>query len=161
MCANLWIEKVRNQMEVKYREPFKMAISKRNSLPKSVNCRQAAQKNVERYFHLLYGRGFYSDPGGFISVLHPIGLTWRGDVLKLCSEQQLLTPQRLLEFRNMLMRSPYRLPSAAIIRSHQFIVAKSGTTIMHWHRHYTGRFNSLVTFIDEAITLNSPICCAF
>src|SRR5580698_2449823 len=102
MGADLYLEKIHHPRMKQYEPLFQAALGKRDSArPKSREFR-AAQREVGKYYDLMYAEGYFRDSYNVTNVLNRLGLSWWADVSPLCTTDRKLCGDNLRRFRDMV-----------------------------------------------------------
>ena|SRR5579859_2672101 len=161
MGADLYIEKIHQPLAAKYEPLFSEAVRRRDSLPKNSKETEAAQREVTKYFDLMYSAGYFRDSYNATSVLWRLGLSWWEDVIPLCTQKHELKWDKLRKFRDMVANAELKLPTREEIEKHGGIVEDQGRdSLAEWHSYFTEKRANLLAFLDQAIELNTAIRCS-
>lgn len=80
MGADLYIESLSNPARERNRPAFDAAVAKRRGAEPGSEAFDAAQKEVEAAYQLMYGEGYFRDSYNAGSVFWVMGLSWWNDV---------------------------------------------------------------------------------
>jgi hypothetical protein len=161
MGADLYIEKIHHPLMQKYEPLFEAAVRRRDSFPSQSKEAEAAQREVTKYYDLMYSEGYFRDSYNATSVLWRLGLSWWEDVTPLCTKKRKLRHDKLRKFRDMVANANLELPSKEEIENHSGKVDEEGeNSLAEWHKYFIEKQNELLAFLDKAIELKSPIHCS-
>lgn len=161
MGADLYIEKIHHPLMQQYAPLFEAAVRRRDSLPSNSKAAHAAQREVTKYYDLMYSEGYFRDSYNATSVLWRLGLSWWQDVTPLCTRNRKLRHDKLCQFRGMVASAKLELPSKEEIEKHSGKVDEQGkNSLAEWHQYYVEQRDALLAFLDKAIELNSPVHCS-
>ena len=110
MGADLYIEKLHQPLRQKYEPLFEAAVRRRDALPPKSRKARAAQKEVTRYYDLMYSQGYFRDSYNASNVLNRLGLSWWVDVKPLCTPDRRLRDGPLRRFRDLVAGATLKLP---------------------------------------------------
>jgi hypothetical protein len=77
MGADLYIENIHYPLMRKYEPLFESAVRRRDSSPPKSKEAEAAQRDVTKYYDLMYSEGYFRDSYNATSVLWRLGLPCR------------------------------------------------------------------------------------
>ena len=158
MGANLYIEKIHRPLLRQYGPLFEATVRLRDSLPPKSREFKTAQKEVVRYYDLMYSEGYFRDPDNVTNVLNRLGLSWWNDVIPLCTDDRKLQPEKARQFRDMVASARLKLPSKSdIVKEGGTVESKGDNSLAEWHRHFTEKHATLLKFLDKAIRTQSSI----
>jgi len=160
MRADLYIDQVHRPLVERYRPLFDAAVQRRNALPAGSRQAQAAQQDVDRYYHRMYSAGYFRDSYNATNVLSRLDLSWWRDVTPLCTAGGQLQGENLRRFRQMVASAPLRLPSKQELEADHARVDDDGNSLAEWHRYFTEKRAELLEFLDQAIALDTAVTCS-
>jgi hypothetical protein len=161
MGADLYIEKIHYPLMQKYEPLFEAAVRRRDSLPQKSKEAATAQREVTKYYDLMYSEGYFRDSYNSTNVLNRLGLSWWTDVQPLCTKNRKLRHDKLRKFRDMVAGAKLELPSKEEIEKHSGKVDEQGeNSLAEWHKYFAEKQAELLAFLDKAIELNSPVYCS-
>ena len=161
MGADLYIEKVHHPLMQQYEPLFEAAVRRRDSLPLKSKEAQVAQREVTKYYDLMYSEGYFRDSYNATSVLWRLGLSWWADVTPLCTKNRKLRHDKLRQFRDMVANAKLEFPPKEEIEKHSGKVDEQGeNSLAEWHNYYAEKRAALLAFLDKAIEANSPVHCS-
>lgn len=161
MGADLYIEKIHRPLLRQYGPLFEATVRLRDSLPPKSREFKTAQKEVIRYYDLMYSEGCFRDSYNVTNVLNHLGLSWWNDVIPLCNDDKKLHPDKVREFRDRVASARLKLPSKSdIVKEGGTVESKGENSLAEWHRHFTEKHATLVKFLDTAIRTQSSIHCS-
>ena len=161
MGADLYIEKLHQPLRQKYAPLFEAAVRKRDALPPKSRKAWATQKEVTKYYDLMYAQGYFRDSYNVSNVLGRLGLSWWVDVKPLCTPDRKLRGGQLLTFRDMVANAKLTLPSREEIEKQGGTVADMGqNSLAAWHKYFAREQTALLAFLNQAIELDSAIHCS-
>lgn len=161
MGADLYIHEINRPLMQKYQPLFDQAVQLRNSFPRGSKEAEEAQKEVSKYYDLMYSEGYFRDSYNGSNVLNRLGLSWWQDVIPLCTEDKELKGNNLARFREMVATAELALPSKKELEEGGAPVAEEGEdSLAEWHKYFAEKRQELLAFLDQAIALNTAIYCS-
>ncbi len=161
MGADLTIKIINEPLKQKYEPLFAHAVRRRDALPERSQAQARAQRQVGKYYDLMYSQGYFRDSYNATCVLATLGLSWWADVKPLLTKDRNLEGENLLKFRAMVASATQRLPTKAELKALLAHVADDGTNgLAEWHRYYVEKRAGLLAFLDLAIQRNTGIHCS-
>ena len=164
MGADLYINSVFEPNNKKYTPQFDAAVSKRNSVTKHDSKEaEAAQKRVDKYFDLMYGKGYFRDSYNSTSLLWRLDLSWWSDVGDMLDEEGDLSPAKAHLFLEMLESrsiAPITKKELEEYDGNGKSKKVSQKQVDEWNEYYINKKKKLIAFLKLAIKLNEPIHCS-
>jgi hypothetical protein len=164
MGADLYIKSVHDKAMAKYNPLFEKAVKKRDAAL-SQEEKQLLQKNVEKYYTLMNGKGYFRDSYNGTALFQYLyldgdrSLSWWADVIPMLNRQGNLTPDKAMDFLNMIYAAELRLPTKEQLLANRCQVDDSGgvDSVEGWHKYIIEKRQKLIDFLSEAIVLNEDI----
>jgi hypothetical protein len=161
MGADLYIERVHTPLIEQYESLFEAAVRKRDALPPKSKAAKAAQKEVTKYYDLMFAEWYFRDSYNVTNVLNRLGLSWWSDVIPLCGDTRKLHGQKLRQFREMVAKATLQLPTREQIIEQAGTVEEQGeNSLAEWHKYFVEKQAALIAFLDKAIALDSAVRCS-
>ena len=161
MGADLYIKAIHDPLVKKYDPLFDKAVRRRDALPRDSTEQQAAQREVEKYYELLYSQGYFRDSYNATNVLWTLGLSWWRDVTPLLSKDRELTGENLKQFRDRVALVHQSLPTKKQLEERGARVGDTGENGLEaWHQYFLEKRAELLVFLDTAIKLGVGIRCS-
>ena len=161
MGADLYIEKIHDPLIAKYEPLFTAAVKRRDSLPPKSRAAKAAQREVTKYYDLMYSQGYFRDSYNVTNVLNRLGLSWWEDVPRLCSQNRKMRHDKLRRFRDMVAKATLKLPTKEDIEKQGGTVKDKGeNSLAEWHKYFALKHAELLAFLDQAIEVKSAVRCS-
>jgi hypothetical protein len=160
MGADLYINKLSQPCQKKWKPVFDKAVEKRNEAKAKGNkeAEESFQKQVSEAYDKMYSEGYFRDSYNASSVLATLGLSWWADVAPLQNKQGNITGKNLLKFLKMVEEAKQELPTKEGLKgSHAQVDEEGENSVEGWHKYYTEKRIRLIEFIKQAIKLKSPI----
>lgn len=160
MGADIYIKSLSDSCQAKYDPKFQEAVAKRDKCIRGSKEAIEAQKEVAKYYDLMYARGYFRDSYNATSLFGELGLSWWND-LKLDARGNLSVKKckKLLE-----IVKARKLPSVAEMEAN---LKRSGAMIddkdnspAAWHKMFVNKKRRFIRFLNTAIKLNEPLHCS-
>jgi hypothetical protein len=158
MGADLYIKSVHDPLLEKYQPLFDKAVRHRDALPNDSKEREAAQREVEKYYELMYAEGYFRDSYNSTNVLWTLGLSWWRDVVPLLNKHRELTGENPRRFRDRVAVVRQCLPTKEKLEERGARVGDTGeNSVEAWHQYFVEKRAKLLVFLDAAIELETGI----
>lgn len=161
MGADLYIKTVHDPLLEKYQPLFDKAVRHRGTLPKDSKEHEAAQREVDKYYELMYSEGYFRDSYNATNMLWTLGLSWWRDVVPLLNEHRELTGENLRRFRDRVAVAQQCLPTREKLEERGLRVNGHGeNSVEACHQYFVEKRAELLMFLDTAIELETSIHCS-
>ena len=148
MGADLYIGLVFKPKYRKWSGHFEKAVAKRDASPQGTPERKFWDERADEYFDQMYGAGYFRDSYNPSNVLWQFGLSWWNDVTPMLDEEYHLSVAKTKSLLEMLRD-----------RAHIF-EENLAELPANERQYFRDRANKLLTFLQMAINLDSPIQCS-
>lgn len=156
MGADIYIESLRKGCEKKWQEKFREAVKRRDAAS-SPTAKDEIQKEVEKFYELLYSEGYFRDSYNDTSVFKQLGLSWWRDVGNLLpkKDNHMAVPKmkvllKMVEERNI--PDPLKLDPACFDNKEN--------TPEAWKKYFVEKRQTFIDFLKLAIKKNERIRCS-
>ena len=147
MGADLYIEKIYDENEAKYRPLFYEAVKKRDEANDGVE-KDRSQKEVEKYYEKMNEVGYFRDSYNNSSLFWKLGLSWWG--CKLISKHGYISVANAKKLKKIVEAAP-----AIVITDEQ---AKGwSNTRAEVQEYFDEKRTRFVEFLDTAINAKQKI----
>jgi hypothetical protein len=160
MGADIYIQSLHEACLKKYEKKFHEAVAKRDKLTRGSGEAEEAQKEVEKYYDLMYTRGYFRDSYNATSLFGQLGLSWWND-LKL-DEKGCLSVDKCKELLKTVKAR--KIPSVSEMETD---LRKNGAAIdndrnsqFEWHKMFVNKKRRFIRFLNTAIKRNEAIRCS-
>ena len=161
MGADIYIKSISDKQREKYEKLLDEAVMKRNAAI-GVMAKQKAQEEVDKYYDLMYARGYFRDSYNATSLFWILGLSWWQDVGESTDENADLPIEKCQELLERIKAA--RIPSAKVLgeymENHHACVDDGENSPASWRKYFVNKKKRLVRFIQKAIDLNEPLHCS-
>jgi hypothetical protein len=170
MGADLYIKSIQKETNAKYKPFFNLAVTNRNFYQKlgMTNLAEEAQKEVSKYYDLMYSEGYFRDSYNgsalfqYLYLTNPEGkdetLSWWRDVIPLTNNKNEIKGKNLEKFLTIILAAELRLPTKEQLIANKCKVDESGEdSIEGWHKFLQDKHQRLIELISQAIEMDEPI----
>jgi hypothetical protein len=167
MGADLYIESVFEPTNKKYEKLFKAACEKRDASECGSAKEIKAQKQVDKYYDLMYSQGYFGDSYNSSCFLWQVGLSWWVDVAAMCNKKGYMSVSSMKKLKKML--EDRKLPSTVkewkrTESGQKLFVEIDAAKRRGYEADTPGAFLALfrirrimlIAFLDQAISLKEP-----
>ena len=157
MGADLYINKIYQENLEKYEPLFNEAVKKRNAIAENSPAHDVAQKEVTKYYDLMYSKGYFRDSynGSALFrylILDNARLSWWKDIVPLQNDNGEIQGEKLMEFLTIILASDFVLPTREQLRENHCQVDDIGPNSLEgWHQYLIEKRERLIDFICLAI----------
>lgn len=160
MGADLYFTNTFKANQEKYEDKFKLAVTLRNKA-ESDKEKKHLQKEVERFYNLMYSEGYFRDSYNSYNLLAKFGLSWWKDVIPML-ENGNLTP---LKAKRLLVMLKQREDQFQFTISDQIVSDFDKVTplfkdMTEQIQYYNDRYMELQAFLSTAIKSGQSIDCS-
>ena len=131
MGADLYIPSLFNPTQKKYKSKFKTAVEVRNAFPRDSKQAKVAQETVEKYYELMYSKGYFRDSYNGSNLLWKLGLSYWHN--KFINKKGLIMPTKAQELLELVKAGEVR------------------------DKYFKNKQKDFIEFLKMAIKLNEPI----
>lgn len=161
MGADLYIESVYRPNHDKYKKLFHRACIKRDIKAKTEDEKKKVQAEVDKYFNLMYDKGYFRDPYNSCNVLWQMGLSWWTDCGDLLNKRTCcMSPINAKRFKKMIEERP-------LSSFNRWKRTKNGKKFVDrtdpledWYEYFVEARQELIDFLNQAIEMKEPIWCS-
>lgn len=164
MGADLYIESLFQKNNKKYNKLFHEATKKREALSNStafikgvkdiVKAKEKAQKEVEKYYDLMYSKGYFRDSYNLTSVLWTFKMSWWNNPF---IKRNVISPANAKKFIEVLKTKKQIFPTEKELIENGVNVKEKGNGVKDWEKFYKAKSKSFIKFLEQAIKLNENI----
>jgi hypothetical protein len=123
--------------------------------------KEKAQEEVEKYYNLMYAKGYFRDSYNSTSLFWILGLSWWQDVGSFTKDGK-LPIEKCKEILKKVKES--KIPSSKKLKDH---LQANYTTIddgenspEKWRKYFIEKKKRLIKFMQKSIDLNEPLNCS-
>lgn len=154
MGADLYIESIFNKQYGKYNSLFEQACGRRDASSNEIE-KVDLQKEVMKYYDLMYSKGYFRDSYNDSSVFHMMGLSWWKDVKIENGFMSIRECKRLLK----IIKNK-EIPRKKVEDILKGAVDNEKGAVSKWYNYFMAQRITFIRFLEQAIKLNEPIRCS-
>lgn len=185
MGADLFIRSLYDKTDDEYRPLFDKAAAERNAYQdQRASAREKAahqthdpygigagtpdpactlcqlQGEVNKYYALMFGQGYFRDNYNGGNFLSKFGLSWWKDILPRLNKKGELSPTKAKKLRAEIIRAELQPVTREWLESNRCAVDDGENSPEAWNNGFLERRAEFVKFLDTAIALKEPIYCS-
>jgi len=160
MGADLYINKVFDANNNKYKPLFEAAVIERDKCDHGTPEQKKAQELVTKYYNLMYAKGYFRDSYNGTSLFWVMGMSWWG--CKLIGKSGKMTPKNAAKLLKAV--KAVKIPSGKAFEDYlkgQSVMVDDGeNSVANWRKYFVNKRKRFVRFLESAIKLNQSISCS-